>query len=69
MANTKRMLRTASFAIAILGIAFVGAPAATAVCVGHKPIWWADEDCSASGVLVPEDWFVCVSNDPVRDCL
>ncbi|MBI2078366.1 MAG: hypothetical protein HYT80_08385 [Euryarchaeota archaeon] len=65
-----RTLRKACIAIAILGIAFVAAPTATADCVGNTPIWWPDESCASTRLpIIQEPWHVCVSDDPVRDCI
>lgn len=71
MASKRTLLRTACFATAILGLAFVGAPAATAICIGNEPIWWNEEDyCSATAApIIWEDWYVCVNDDPTQRCV
>lgn len=59
--------RKACIAITILAVAIVGAPAATAICVGTPPPWWPDGSCFAIDVIPPEI-AICVSNNPIQDC-
>lgn len=72
MARTKGIARKACIAIAILGVAFAAVPSASAICVGNAPWWFPDGSCGgvAPPIITPWDyWYVCVTDDPVNDCI